>query len=681
MWVLALYGVSVAVYLVLALRSPLPLLFPDEFRYLHLARSLADGEGFTWRGADISQPAALYVYFITPAWALLSSASDAYAATKVLGTLALCTQVVPVWLVGRELLGPRLGLLAAALTVGGTAMISTAETTTEALAMPLSTTALCLLVLTLRRPSRRLSLLALACVLLASWARIQVAVLIPAVAAILALDLLRVRSPERARAHAPALAAAALLTLAEVVVALAAPTLTGEYSGVFSFRPPITVIARKAGLQLAELAALSGVLPVLLAAAAATRPALWRDDRTGPLLLVFWVVAAVTVGETALFLSGDIATPWGIQRYVMYAAPIAFLLALVLGSDRHLVTGPMLLAAAGAALLLAARPEIRLMGAERAAWATAHRLHQLVGVDAGEALTLVGLTTVGLMALVRDRLPSGARAGAAVGAIVAVVLLVQDQAAWKQMTDTSRAFRSVMPDDLSWIDRHASGPVALLGVTQNAPQFDDLDVFNRKITQVYGPETGLPGRQPRGPICSFRIARATGRLELGEGCGPVPRRFLINDPSARMTFADEVASAREPTIGRVVEVAADSPPRVRSLVILACPRMTPTFFDATPEIRPASAPSTCRPAVTGNLWLGAAAEVEARYAGGRGDHVVTVAGRRRELPARVERRLRFPVAAGASTFAIQQSWTTTDGTPRLLALDLVEAGGRRTSLL
>ena len=37
------------------------------------------------------------------------------------------------------------------------------------------------------------------------------------------------------------------------------------------------------------------------------------------------------------------------------------------------------------------------------------------------------------------------------------------------MTKTGTSFRSVMAADLEWVDHHASGPVALLGVTQNAP--------------------------------------------------------------------------------------------------------------------------------------------------------------------------------------------------------------------
>src|SRR3954454_23457742 len=99
----ALYLLAVAVYAVLALRTQLPVLFPDEFRYFHLERSLADGEGFDWSGQPIDQTARLYIYAIAPLWAIFESTVDAWRASKVFVTLALCTQVVPVWWLAREL--------------------------------------------------------------------------------------------------------------------------------------------------------------------------------------------------------------------------------------------------------------------------------------------------------------------------------------------------------------------------------------------------------------------------------------------------------------------------------------------------------------------------------------------------------------------------------------------------
>src|SRR5690242_21095620 len=77
---------AMAAYVLLALHGARPMLFPDEYRYAHLARSLADGDGFTWRGAAVKQPSALYVYFITPAWAAFHATVDAWHASKIMGT-------------------------------------------------------------------------------------------------------------------------------------------------------------------------------------------------------------------------------------------------------------------------------------------------------------------------------------------------------------------------------------------------------------------------------------------------------------------------------------------------------------------------------------------------------------------------------------------------------------------
>ena len=60
-----LYLAAVLLYALLGRRQLIPLISPDEFTYGHLARSLADGHGFTWRGEDVPFRAALYIYAIT----------------------------------------------------------------------------------------------------------------------------------------------------------------------------------------------------------------------------------------------------------------------------------------------------------------------------------------------------------------------------------------------------------------------------------------------------------------------------------------------------------------------------------------------------------------------------------------------------------------------------------------
>ncbi|MCW2995948.1 MAG: hypothetical protein JWQ18_3443, partial [Conexibacter sp.] len=674
-WVVGLYLLAAAVHLVLALRSPLPVLFPDEFSYSHLARGLADGTGSDWRGQHISQSAKLYVYFITPAWGLFSSSVDAYHASKVLGTLALCAQLIPVWILARDLVGPRLALVPAALSVAGTWMLTSAETVTEALAFPLATAALCAAVLALRRPASRLGWLAFILLALATWARIQLAILVPALLLAFVLDVLRdpAHRAERWRAHRPYVVLAGALFAGLIFIALAAPGVTGSYGGFFDLRPSLHRILSKSGLQLLELVALGGFAPVLLAAGAACSRRAWRDDRTGPLLAVFWPAALATVAQSGFFLAGYPPALSAIDRYVTYALPLALVLATVLVSQPKLLSRTALAVAGVLSLSLLARPAVKMIGEERATWGISYRLDHVVGLGTGLGLALVALALLGVVALVRARGTLPVRAALAVAAATLLALVVQDQAAWWQMTKTGTSFRSTMPSDLEWVDHHATGPVALLAITQNAPQFDDIDFFNRKITQAYKPAAGIVGRAIQGKVCSLRFG-VTGELALGAGCGPAPSRFLINDPSARLTFHDEVRSASQPDVGRLVELKSSVAPRARSLIVLPCPRRTPGYDAASPDIVPDDSPITCSRALTGALWLDGPAQVAITYRGGRKAQTVEAAGRRFAIAPGAETTIRFGAPQGYSQFVAQADWALSVGTPKVRSVTLTEDG-------
>lgn len=679
--VVGLFLVAVVVYALLALNSPLPVLFPDEFRYAHLARGIADGTGSDWRGTPSDIPAALYVYFLVPAWALLSSSVDAYRTTKVLGTIVLCAQVFPVWWLARDVLrDARLALVPAVLSLLGTWMLTSAENVTEVLAFPLSTGALCCAVVALRRPGSKLGWLALLLLGLATWARVQTAVLAPALLVAFLIDVARVGPvdrEERVRAHAPYLIVCGAAFLLGALVSLAAPEAFDDYSVVFSFRPGAELLVDKTALQLGELAVTAGLLPVLLAAGAAVSRQAWRDDRSGPLLAVFWPCAIATILLSGFFLAGYPSAQSAIGRYVTYAVPLALILLVVVLRDRRLLTRASFAVAALGAVAFVARPAIQMMGEERASWALAYRLHQVFGVGVAAGLTVVSLMLVALAYVMRREGRNGALV---VAGVVGLLLVVQSQAAWWQMTTTGKSFRSVMAGDLEWVDHHARGDVALLAITQNAPQFDDIDFFNRRVTQAYAPEAGILGRQIQGKVCSLRFD-ASGLVVLGAGCGPRLSRFLINDPSARLTFQDERASWSEPTIGRLVEVDPSKPPRARSLVVLPCPRRTPGYATATPDIVPADAPIQCATDLTAALWLDAPATLVVRYRGGPRAETVQAGGRTWRIPARAARaEVRLDVARGYSQSAVKQGWRSSAGTPTIAGVELVARDGTVTRL-
>jgi hypothetical protein len=169
----------------------------------------------------------------------------------------------------------------------------------------------------------------------------------------------------------------------------------------------------------------------------------------------------------------------------------------------------------------------------------------------------------------------------------------------------------------------------------------------------------------------------SGELVLGLGCGPRPSRFLINDPSARVTFQDEVRSATDPNVGRLVELKPSTVPRARSLIVLPCPRRTPGYAANSPDIVGVDSPITCARAMTGALWLDAPASVSIRYRGGRREQQVEAGGKRWKIPAGVDTTIRFSAPKGYSQFVAQADWASSVGTPRVLAVALA-SGGRRT---
>src|SRR5262245_24394929 len=122
---LALFLVSVATYVLLAAGRHGPIVNNDEFIYGNVAQSLGAGDGYTWRALGEGQR-TIYPYVIAPAWIFWDGAA-AYGVAKAINAVMLSAVVWPVWWLGRELLGPRLAALPAALLLVGMWMESSAR--------------------------------------------------------------------------------------------------------------------------------------------------------------------------------------------------------------------------------------------------------------------------------------------------------------------------------------------------------------------------------------------------------------------------------------------------------------------------------------------------------------------------------------------------------------------------
>lgn len=228
-WIAAIGGLmlgSAVVRFLVAQRHTAPRYWPDEYIYSAISHSLAHGH-LQVRG----QPAAFYAILqpllAAPAWRFLP-VYDAYRVIQAGNAIAASLVVLPLWLLGRELRLPRLTtylVCVYALLVPTLAMIPV--TITDFIAYPLVITAVAVGVRALNEPTRGQQALFLCVAGLATLARIQYVVVVPAyLVAAVVID--RLRAPRR---H-PLVFLALVPAAAGVVLAV-----TGYYSvGSGTFR-------------------------------------------------------------------------------------------------------------------------------------------------------------------------------------------------------------------------------------------------------------------------------------------------------------------------------------------------------------------------------------------------------------------------------------------------------------
>jgi hypothetical protein len=682
LWAVVLPFVAIAV--VRALQQPMPGYFPDETLYQHLAQSVANGDGFTWRGDPEPLRAALYVYLVAPAW-LISSGAQAYDIAKVETALLWCLVAVPVWRLARAVLPDGLAVLAVALSLAGTWSANPGGLMTESLALPLATATLAAAVEALRRSSSRLVWLALALALLACWARLQLAVLLPIVFAALVVDVVRAGGGwrERLRLFRLPLALLGAGLVGGLVAAKALPSgVLGGYSGVVEFDTTPLPVLQKTGWEALQLATVCGFLPVLLLAVLSVRRAAWRDATVGPFLAVLVPGVLLLCLESGYFLEGY-DNVWPIQRYVIYVAPMLLLLCVVAVARPGLVGWRTWAAAGAVGLLLLRTPEVLERAEERAAFATTERVHDVLpGASTASAVTVVAVLLCLLaaaLAVWRVAEPRGRWTSAAgVGGLLLVVLVVQSATAWSWERATGRTIRNLLPADAAWIDHHSHGPVAVLIASGNTPKLAAADFFNEHLARVYAPAP-MRGPKVQGATCRWGIA-ADGSLQFPASCPPRTRELWIDDPVAHLRFYDEVSTASDPRLGRIVRVSGA--PRAKSLVILPCANVGVRQEPLTARPVPAGTPQECNPAVTASLWLDAPGTLIVTVRGApQAEHGLTVGGRSHLIRAGTTTAVRVPVGTGAQRRTLRLDWARRSPLdPEVVGVDLVQ-GGRRQSLL
>lgn len=683
-----LYALAVLVYILLGRGQALPQVSPDEYQYSAVARSLADGNGLTYNGGTIGLPSVLYIYAIAPAWLLTDSLTESYAIAKAIGAILVCTVAFPTWILARRYMPPLVALVPAALILAGTWMTSSGQMIFENLAFPLAAVSLTALVIGLCRPGSWAILLAVVVAGAATFARAQLAVLVPIMFVALLIDVaLQGRQwRTRLRANRWAIGGIGFLLLVGGIIVLAKPSILGSYVDLRT-ESSLGRGIPLAGKQSLAFIAMSAVLPLILAVALSFRLRAWDESRLRALLVVFWVATVLFVIETGILTTGFAGVDWSIQRYVEYSLPLLYVL-VVAGIWRRLLAPRLLAIVTGlVALVLLTTPQIKNIQEQRGTFGLVRRLDQLLGVSPGLAMALVAVITGGILLLVLTR-TRATRTSILTAFVVltGLVFVVQNQAGWHWQREQSQVWRDGFPKDLSWIDNATDRDLARVVGLYNSFRTPQTEFFNRRVTRTYKPATPLGGAPVNGFTCTWN-AEPDGTLVFAPECGRAPTSFFLNDDLAKITFYDQRVIAQKPGIGRIVTVDAKPPASVRMKATVSPPCLAPiaTQDPTTGDIKPPEL--VCGPYTQGTLYLDKPGRLRLQFRGGQADQVVQVSGswdpqgRLVDLPARKLTDVDISVPRGTQQWQVAFDWRgVPPATPELKSILLTQDDGE-TELL
>jgi len=528
-WLAALVSASALTRFVVALRSPAPWIFPDEWVYAELARSFgASGHFLVW-GADwpVQTFGPLYPALISPAYRLTGSVEQAYTVVRAVNCVLMSLAAVPAYFLARRLLDRRLAFLVAALVLLVPSMVYTTKVMTENLAYPVFLAAVLAFVRALERPSAGRQAAALGLIAVSFLTRGEMLVLLPAyLCAIILLAVLDGRSEQgglSARGLLPTirnyrftwlavLGGAFLFTTAPLAAERSPAVLLGGHEHLLG-KVRLLETPRWLLYQLAELDLAVGVLPfaafLLVVALVLVQPASPRASRVFvalslPLFACFMLLGAVYATQPR-------PLPHVFERYVYYVMPLLLIAVLFwlqqgLPRPRRWTT-----AAAGVAFLLpAALPYGTLLN--RREWGVSSStpglvpwaiLRPIFGVDA--LLVVVILALNGSLVLLFLR--TGPQRGGFIGlAVLCNLWIVTLFVATADASVSRRAGAYQGGSPRAWVDA-AVGPGADVaavwsgrGGTGEREAFAVLETqfFNKSVRAIYHVEKpitqGLPSR-------------------------------------------------------------------------------------------------------------------------------------------------------------------------------------------
>jgi len=132
----ALVATSFVIRTAMAWLRSVPALFPDEYIYSSIGRSIAESGRPLIRGGSAHFPALLQPIVTAPAW-LIGDVDTAFRVVQAIGALAMSLSAVPAYLIARRLgLSPRISLALAAFTLLVPDLLYASFVSAESLAYP-----------------------------------------------------------------------------------------------------------------------------------------------------------------------------------------------------------------------------------------------------------------------------------------------------------------------------------------------------------------------------------------------------------------------------------------------------------------------------------------------------------------------------------------------------------------
>ena len=504
-WLGSLYAVAVAVQLALALRVTSPWIMVDEIVYSDMARSFASTGHFLIRGVHANY-GFVYPLLLSPVYAAIGPMSDVYRWSQAVNALALCSAVLPAYLLARRVVRPPAALVAAALAVAVPSTAYAGTLMTENVFYPVFLWLALALVAALERPTRARQVLLLAVCALAFETRAQTVAIIAAVlSAPLLLAWIERGRPRRLAAFAPLygiVAAGAVVVVAlEVARGRSPAAILGNYSvtsnGGYRPWPAIEWVV----LHLAELDLAVFVLPfaalIVVAANARHLDRRLRVFVAASASLSVWLV--LEVGVFASRYSQRIE-----ERNLFYLMPL-LVIALLAWIERGQPLPPRasVVAAGVAAALPGAIPFAHLFNITAQSdtiglqpwWFLGNTWTGRHGV--GVVAVLLALALASCFLWLPRRYAPVLPALVAVGFLLTWLPLELWTHSFPRLASSAYA-QGVGRADKSWIDR-AVGRDAHVGVVFAGG--NDLAVFenefwNRSVDRVYGLGARLPGDMP-----------------------------------------------------------------------------------------------------------------------------------------------------------------------------------------